>query len=85
MSASPESLVDLIRAHLKREGLVLCSSYTGAPVDGEREAMALREIGVLVQDADRTAPAPESWDDDVTAPLPRATIQHLRALSVSNH
>lgn len=46
-----ESLVEILRAHLTREGLTLCRmADTKRPLDGMQEIAALREIVSLVED-----------------------------------
>lgn len=73
---SPASVAAVLRAHLEREGLVLCRAPdTTFPLDGMRESEALMEIATLASDA-IAIPDPE-----VTMVMPGRTVDHLRALS----
>jgi hypothetical protein len=62
-----ESLVTLVRAHLAKEGLVICKANdTQFPLDGLKEHQALRGLVELVEDARDLA----EWDEaDVTTPI----------------
>ncbi len=75
---SPESTIDVLRAHLAREGLTLCrNADTTFPLDGVREVEALREIAVLVHDTGRVSPRDE-WSEGPTKEIPVATLDALR-------
>lgn len=62
-----ESVEELLRAHLTKEGLVLCRSVdVNRYLDGMHEAYALRNLALLVQDVNQTPGVDQGWDDDIT-------------------
>lgn len=76
---SIESMVEILRAFLNKEGYVLCkASDTQWGLDGLREVEALREIVSLIDDA-REA---EYWGKDARTPvIPLGVTEALKALS----
>jgi hypothetical protein len=67
------SVVAILKAHLDKEGLVLCRpNDTQFPLDGFKEVAALTEIVELVEEMNT------GWDD-VTKPIPAAMLDTLRA------
>jgi len=83
---STESLIEILRAHLAKEGLVFCRyADTQFALIGMKETVALQELAELVKDALSVGP----WIEDgkcngrVTQEIPAETVQMLRALSVS--
>lgn len=67
-----ESMVEVLRAHLRARGLSLTTG-SGA-LDGIEEAIALREIAELMSDADTTVP-----NDEPTRVMSNETLANLRA------
>ena len=69
--------LELLRAHLRRAGLVLCH-HNGSMLDAPDEAAALLEIAELANDA-ATTPDIDDWVESSTAEIPAETIDQLRA------
>ncbi len=70
------ALIDVIKAHLNKEGLVLCRpNDTTFPLDGFKETQALASIVELVEDTQAIL----EWDEDNTTPMPKELLAQLRA------
>lgn len=71
-----ESKIDILRAHLFKEGLALVQANGCLPVDGMTEADVLRGIVDLMDDVD----AIQEWEDvstQKTRPLPMEVLVAL--------
>ncbi len=65
--------IEILRAYLKSENLVICKSAdTQFPIDGLTETLLLHEIVTVMQDAE--------WDD-VTSEIPCEIVDQLRDAS----
>lgn len=71
-----ESKIDILRAHLSKEGLAIVQANGCLPVDGMSESVVLRGIVDLLDDID----AVEEWEDastQKTRPLPMEVLVAL--------
>lgn len=74
MTAANTTVIEVLKAHLRSEGLCLCKAGdTTFPLDGMRELEALNGVVELVSDV-------EEWAVDApTTPIPPNTLAALRA------
>lgn len=82
---STESITEILRAFLAKEGVVLCRPLAHesnlVPLDGVKELTILREVAILVEDA-KSIGGVEEWDDVPTKEIPQATLRMLRHQAV---
>ena len=72
-----ESKIEILRAHLSREGLTIVQAAGCLPVDGMAEFDALRSIVDVLEDADAVA----EWEDASTKKTRELPMEVLVALS----
>lgn len=77
---SVESMIEIVKAHLKKEGLVLCrTNDTQFALDGEKENQAVRDLVELQLD---TVELEAEWDDaHQTTPVPPEVVAALAKAS----
>lgn len=75
---SNEAMIEVLKAHLAKEGLVICKA--GVPVDGFSEAEALAGVVDVLDDAQNVM---EWKDDETTLPVPANILVALARTAVA--